>query len=174
MRGFSARPVRPFWPGARRPGRLGRRRRPIEQGNVPKQQRTQKQSCKPGDEQNRPHSLHVDRARLEPDDKREHAPQQAQKDTRANASLAQETHPSARVGPQACYVRNMHPRPAYRKLKREAPSPGHVLPQSFLDAMRAPSAIDRNFAQAIFGWATRPPRPQSVPAITFSRPTRFA
>ncbi len=42
--------------------------------------------------------------------------------------------------------------------------------QSSLLASLAPSVKAASFAQAICGW-TRPPNPQSVPAITFSRPT---
>ena len=38
----------------------------------------------------------------------------------------------------------------------------------------APSASAWNFAQAILGWPTRVPSPQSVLAITHSRPTRLA
>src|SRR5579863_10211834 len=41
-------------------------------------------------------------------------------------------------------------------------------------ASRAPSAKAPSFAQAIFASLTRGPKPQSVPAIRFSRPTRFA
>src|SRR3984957_13596392 len=54
-------------------------------------------------------------------------------------------------------------------------TPGHVAdyPQSSLVASLAPSASTCNLAQAICGWM-RPPRPQSVPAITFSRPTTLA
>jgi hypothetical protein len=37
-------------------------------------------------------------------------------------------------------------------------------------AIAAPSRSARSLAQAICGW-TRPPRPQSVPAMTFSWPT---
>ena len=44
-------------------------------------------------------------------------------------------------------------------------------PQSSLVARRAPSAIASNFAQQICALPTRGPRPQSVPAMTFSRPT---
>ena len=50
----------------------------------------------------------------------------------------------------------------------------HILPQRTFVARRAPSAIASNFAQQIDGWPTRVPRPQSVPASTFSRPTRLA
>ena len=45
--------------------------------------------------------------------------------------------------------------------------------QSSLVASFAPSSNAVSFAHAIWGW-TRPPRPQSVPATTFSRPTTFA
>jgi hypothetical protein len=45
--------------------------------------------------------------------------------------------------------------------------------QSWRVASRAPSDNTLSFARAICG-CTRPPRPQSVPAITFSRPTAFA
>jgi hypothetical protein len=45
--------------------------------------------------------------------------------------------------------------------------------QSWRVASRAPSDNALSFARAICG-CTRPPRPQSVPAITFSRPTTFA
>src|SRR6185295_6112291 len=41
------------------------------------------------------------------------------------------------------------------------------------DASLAPSASASSLAQASCGW-TRPPSPQSVPASTFSRPTRSA
>ena len=41
---------------------------------------------------------------------------------------------------------------------------------SLLDASRAPSTSAPSFAQAISA-CTRPPRPQSVPAMTLSRPT---
>jgi hypothetical protein len=45
-------------------------------------------------------------------------------------------------------------------------------------ASRAPSAIARSFSQAIVGWtwiaAAKVAKPQSVPAITFSRPTSSA
>jgi hypothetical protein len=44
---------------------------------------------------------------------------------------------------------------------------------NFLLASAAPSESARSFAHAICG-CTRPPRPQSVLAITFSRPTRLA
>ena len=52
---------------------------------------------------------------------------------------------------------------------------GHVAdyPQSSLVASLAPSASACNLAQAICGWM-RPPRPQSVPAMTLSRPTTLA
>jgi hypothetical protein len=43
-----------------------------------------------------------------------------------------------------------------------------------LVARRAPSAMASNFAQQIDAWPTRGPRPQSVPASTFSRQTNFA
>src|ERR1700722_1891646 len=54
-------------------------------------------------------------------------------------------------------------------------SPAHVTnyPQSSLVASLAPSASACNLAQAICGWM-RPPRPQSVPAMTLSRPTTLA
>ena len=42
--------------------------------------------------------------------------------------------------------------------------------QSLLEASRAPSTRAPSLAQAISAW-TRPPSPQSVPAITLSRPT---
>src|SRR6476646_10829262 len=45
--------------------------------------------------------------------------------------------------------------------------------QSCFEARSAPSRRARNFSQASCGWI-RPPSPQSVPAITFSRPTMFA
>ena len=50
----------------------------------------------------------------------------------------------------------------------------HYLLQSALLASAAPSRIDSNLAQQIVGCATRGPMPQSVPAMTFSLPTRFA
>src|SRR5262249_24088943 len=52
-----------------------------------------------------------------------------------------------------------------------APHADH--PQSWRVARAAPSTSASSLAQAICGW-TRPPRPQSVDAITRSRPTRFA
>ena len=45
--------------------------------------------------------------------------------------------------------------------------------QLFFEARRAPSARLRSLAQARSAW-TRPSRPQSVPAMTFSRPTIWA
>ena len=45
--------------------------------------------------------------------------------------------------------------------------------QSSFVARAAPSERASSFAQQIWGW-TRPPRPQSVPATTFSRPTSLA
>src|SRR5262245_132465 len=51
---------------------------------------------------------------------------------------------------------------------------GFYLPQSCFVAKRAPSAIAWNFAQAILGWFTLVPMPQSVPAMTFSFPTSLA
>jgi len=47
-------------------------------------------------------------------------------------------------------------------------------PQSSFVASRAPSAMALSFAQHTEGVAVRFPRPQSVPAMTFSRPTSFA
>ena len=50
--------------------------------------------------------------------------------------------------------------------------------QKRLLAMRAPSAIAANFAHTTSGstaaWPTQVPNPQSLPAITFSRPTSLA
>jgi hypothetical protein len=40
-------------------------------------------------------------------------------------------------------------------------------------AIAAPSRSTRSLAHAIWGW-TRPPRPQSVPAMTFSPPDDFS
>ena len=52
--------------------------------------------------------------------------------------------------------------------------PLHASPLHNLSvASCAPSAMAWNLAQTISGWR-RPPSPQSVPAITFSRPTRLA
>ena len=52
------------------------------------------------------------------------------------------------------------------------------LPQRRCEASRAPSARALNFAHITVGWTLgRPadvPKPQSVPAMTFSRPTRLA
>jgi len=48
------------------------------------------------------------------------------------------------------------------------------LPQSRLVAMRAPSTMELNLAQHTSPWPTREPMPQSVPAITRSRPTILA
>ena len=50
---------------------------------------------------------------------------------------------------------------------------GYYRCQSWPLASRDPSARALSFAQAICEW-TRPPRPQSVPAMTFSRPTTLA
>ena len=36
------------------------------------------------------------------------------------------------------------------------------------------SARASNLAQTIYGWSSRPPSPQAVPAMTLSRPTRLA
>jgi hypothetical protein len=52
-------------------------------------------------------------------------------------------------------------------------APHTVYPHSSFDANAAPSASVRSFAQAMSG-CTRPPRPQSVLASTFSRPTTLA
>jgi hypothetical protein len=49
-----------------------------------------------------------------------------------------------------------------------------LCPHRVFVARRAPSAMAANFAQQIEGWPTRVPRPQSVPASTFSRPTNLA
>jgi hypothetical protein len=46
--------------------------------------------------------------------------------------------------------------------------------QSCRVASWALSARASNSAQTIFGWSSRPPSPQSVPAMTLSRPTRLA
>src|SRR5579884_1580830 len=50
----------------------------------------------------------------------------------------------------------------------------YARPHRTLLARRAPSTKESNLAQQIDGWPTRVPRPQSVPARTFSRPTRRA
>ena len=51
-------------------------------------------------------------------------------------------------------------------------------PHSFLEAMRAPSASERNFIQQKAGYTgpkpANVPKPQSVPAMTRSRPTMLA
>jgi hypothetical protein len=56
----------------------------------------------------------------------------------------------------------------------EARTSAQARPHSCFVARRAPSAIASNLAQQIDGWPTRVPSPQSVPASTFSRPTRLA
>ena len=55
-----------------------------------------------------------------------------------------------------------------------AESRGQACPHKIFVARRAPSAIVANFAQQIDGCPTRVPSPQSVPASTFSRPTKLA
>src|SRR5579871_872345 len=50
---------------------------------------------------------------------------------------------------------------------------GAIYCHNSLLASRAPSTRAWSFAQAICGWM-RPPNPQSVPAMTFSRPTMSA
>ncbi len=51
-------------------------------------------------------------------------------------------------------------------------------PHNCLLAMAAPSLSDLNFAHTMLGWISFEPakvaKPQSVPAITFSRPTTLA
>lgn len=73
-------------------------------------------------------------------------------------------------------------------LERVSPAPGQteiaVLPhesaerdyfrQSSLVASAAPSPSDRSLAQAILSSTSGLPKPQSTPAITFSRPRTFA
>jgi putative transposase len=63
---------------------------------------------------------------------------------------------------------------AGRCLCKKWSDPVYLRPHSCLVARRAPSASDSSFAQQMSGWPTRWPRPQSVPAMTFSLPTRFA
>jgi hypothetical protein len=61
----------------------------------------------------------------------------------------------------------------FRRIHKYAPQL-----QKRLLAMRAPSAIAANFAHTTSGstaaWPTQVPNPQSLPAITFSRPTSLA
>src|SRR4029450_5715569 len=67
-----------------------------------------------------------------------------------------------------------------RRQEREGPSPHapHARPQSSRVAIRAPSTSASNFAHTTLGWISVDPanvaKPQSAPAMTFSRPTTFA
>src|SRR5215470_11601968 len=67
----------------------------------------------------------------------------------------------------------------YRGHRREQEDPSpHARPQSSRVAIRAPSTSASNFAQTTLGWISVEPanvaKPQSAPAMTFSRPTTFA
>src|SRR5262249_6213057 len=64
-------------------------------------------------------------------------------------------------------------RPPGDRLGRSAqiPAPGRQGLPGYRAARAAPSASAFSFAHAICGWV-RPPKPQSVPAMTFSAPSR--
>src|SRR5579864_4170638 len=94
--------------------------------------------------------------------------------------------PQPRVAGDADQFRDRRPRPRAFGLRAEpfltralaaglrraavARPPAH----NCLAASRAPSTSAPSLAHAIFASLTRGPSPQSVPAIKFSRPTRWA
>ena len=90
--------------------------------------------------------------------------------TLATAASQRRAHPGGAAGQQ-------WPARCVRRMPGWGADGGHrkdiVTAKAVLLASAAPWASASSLAQAICGWM-RPPRPQSVPAMTFSRPTSLA